>query len=67
MSEYKNTVLAALLAICISLGAWTFHMNARVTVLEDKIDRYEKVIEKNTEALHRLELVITKLATQLED
>ena len=65
MKDLKNTMLTILTAITLSLGAWVFQINAEVAVLKNNSVRYEKVIEKNTTALHGLELALKEFTTKI--
>ena len=62
----KNQILAGICSAVIALGGWVTSINSKVAVLESNSTRYEKVIEKNTEAYHRLEVVIEKVLVKME-
>jgi len=66
MRDTKNQILAGLFSVVIALGGWVTSINSKVAVLESNSTRYEKVIEKNTEAYHRLEVVIEKALIKME-
>ena len=66
MRETKNQILAGISSAVIGLGGWVTSINSKVAVLESNSTRYEKVIEKNTEAYHRLEMVIEKALIKIE-
>ncbi len=58
MKDLKNTLVGTLLTVSIVSCGWAFNTHSRLAVLEKDSDRYGRVLEKNTEALQDLKLVI---------
>jgi hypothetical protein len=66
MDKYMNHLLGGMVLVMFALGGWVMTINADVAVLRSNDARYEKIIEKNTEALVDLKVVFAEFFAEMK-
>lgn len=76
-TDYKTHIIGFLCTVLIGTFLWIFHANAKqavfeerlngaLVVMEQRMDRSDRVVEKNTEALSDLKSLIVELKTLIK-